>query len=194
MGAGGYAAGVTLSDSPPTDPVTLVVRRRIRSGQEGAYEAALTRLSELLARVPGFRGTGILRPSGGSREYTVVARFDSLTSAAAWELSPERTAWLDTIADLVDDQLSFERQPGLDFWFTPPAAPTLRQPPRWKMAVLTLLVLYPVSVGITLLLSPLTGGWPLGVRALAQMLLVVPAMTYLFMPVATRAAGRWLTP
>ena len=185
---------VTLNDSPPTDPVTLVVRRRLRPGQEAAYEERLTELGSLLARVPGFRGTGILRPGDASREYTVVARFDSLTSAAAWELSPERTAWLDTITDLVDESLSFERQPGLDFWFTPPAAPTLRQPPRWKMAVLTLLVLYPVSVGITLLLGPLTAGWPLGVWALAQMLLVVPSMTYLFMPVATRAAGKWLVP
>ncbi|MBB5375524.1 hypothetical protein HNQ07_000968 [Deinococcus metalli] len=185
---------MTLPSSPPVDPVTLVVRRRIRPGHEGAYEAALQRLGELLSRVPGFRGTGVLRPGDGSREYTVVARFDSLGSAAAWELSPERALWLDTIAALVDDQLSFERQPGLDFWFTPPAAPLLRQPPRWKMAALTLLVLYPVSVGVSLLLLPLVSAWPLPLRALAQMLLVVPAMTYVFMPLATRAAGRWLTP
>ncbi|WP_240741636.1 antibiotic biosynthesis monooxygenase [Deinococcus sp. KSM4-11] len=185
---------MTLPDSPPTDPVTLVVRRRIRPGQEGAYEEALQRLGDLLTRVPGFRGNGILRPTGGSGEYTVVARFDSLGSAAAWELSPERGLWLDTISGLVDDQLSFERQPGLDFWFTPPAAPTLRQPPRWKMALLTLLVLYPVSVGVTLLLLPHVASWPLGLRALAQMLVIVPSMTYLFMPLATRAAARWLTP
>lgn len=170
------------------------MRRRIRTGHEGAYEVALTRLGNLLALVPGFRGTGILRPGDGSREYTVVARFDSLTSAAAWELSPERTAWLDTISDLVDGQLSFERQPGLDFWFTPPAAPTLRQPPRWKMAVLTLLVLYPVSLGVTVLLVPHVAVWPLPLRALAQMLVIVPSMTYAFMPLATRAAARWLRP
>ncbi|PNY83096.1 antibiotic biosynthesis monooxygenase [Deinococcus koreensis] len=174
--------------------MTLVVRRRIRAGHEAGYEQRLTELGELLGRVPGYRGTGILRPAGGGREYTVVARFDSLSSAAAWELSPERTAWLDAIAPMVDDQLSFERQPGLDFWFTPPAAPTLSQPRRWKMTLLTLLVLYPVSVGVTLLVAPLVGSWPLGLRALAQMVLVVPSMTYLFMPLATRSAARWLSP
>ena len=183
---------VTLKETPSTDPVTLVVRRRIRPGGEAEYEGRLSELGELLERVPGYRGTGILRPGGGGHEYTVVARFETLASAANWELSPGRTAWLDTIAPLVDDQLSFERQPGLDFWFTPPAAPTLRQPRRWKMALLTLTVLYPVSVGVTLLLAPLVGPWPLGLRALAQMLLVVPAMTYLFMPLATRGAARWL--
>lgn len=183
---------VTLHDTPPTDPVTLVVRRRIRPGREAEYEERLAVLGALLGRVPGYRGTGILRPADGGREYTVVARFETLGSAANWELSPQRAAWLDSISALVDDQLSFERQPGLDFWFTPPAAPTLRQPRRWKMALLTLLVLYPVSVGVTLLLTPLVGSWPLGLRALAQMVLVVPSMTYLFMPLATRHAARWL--
>lgn len=185
---------VTLPETPSTDPVTLVVRRRIRPGGEAEYEQRLAELGELLGRVPGYRGTGILRPAGGGRDYTVVARFETLASAANWERSSERTAWLGTIASLVDDQLSFERQPGLDFWFTPPAAPTLSQPSRWKMTLLTLLVLYPVSVGVTLLLAPLVGPWPLGLRALAQMVLVVPSMTYLFMPLATRSAARWLTP
>lgn len=186
------SARLTLRDMAPTDPVNLVVRRRILPGHEAEYETLLTEGGALLARVPGHRGTGIIRPPPGEREYTLIARFDTVNAAAEWELSPERAEWLTRVATLVDGQVSFEKQPGLEFWFTPPAAPNLRQPPRWKMALLTLAALYPVSVGLGLLLAPVVGHWPAPLRALPQMVLVVPAMTYLVMPVVTRWAAGWL--
>lgn len=176
-----------------TDPVSLVIRRRIRPGKEAEYEALLAEGIAMLARMPGHRGTGIVRPAAGDREYTLMARFDDVDSAAAWEQSPERLSWLRRMDAVVDEHVSFERQPGLDFWFTPPAAPTLRQPPRWKMALLTLGVLYPVSLGLNWLLGPHLGHWPLPPRVLVQSLLVVVLMTYLFMPLATRAAAGWLS-
>lgn len=176
-----------------TDPVSLVIRRRIRPGKEAEYEALLAEGIAMLARMPGHRGTGIVRPAAGDREYTLMARFDDVDSAAAWEQSPERLSWLRRMDAVVDEHVSFERQPGLDFWFTPPAAPTLRQPPRWKMALLTLGVLYPVSLGLNWLLGPHLGHWVLPMRVLVQSLLVVVLMTYLFMPLATRAAARWLS-
>ncbi|AWT36540.1 antibiotic biosynthesis monooxygenase [Deinococcus arenae] len=180
----------------PSDPVSLVVRRRIRPGQEAAYEALLAEANALLARLPGHRGTGVIRPAPGEQEYTLLARFDTLTSAAAWELSPERAAWLERIAPLVDEHVSFEKQPGLDFWFTPPAAATLRQPPRWKMALLTLAALYPVSVSTSWLfgeaLKPWLGHYPMPIRAIPQMIVVVLLMTYLVMPAVTRWATPWL--
>ena len=180
----------------PSDPVSLVVRRRIRPGQEAAYEALLAEANALLARLPGHRGTGVIRPAPGEQEYTLLARFDTLTSAAAWELSPERAAWLERIAPLVDEHVSFEKQPGLDFWFTPPAAANLRQPPRWKMALLTLAALYPVSVSTSWLfgeaLKPWLGHLVMPIRAIPQMIVVVLLMTYLVMPAVTRWATPWL--
>ena len=185
-----------LTDTRPSDPVSLVVRRRIRPGREGEYEALLTEANALLARIPGHRGTGVVRPPPGEQEYSLLARFDSLNAAADWELSPERADWLARIAPLVDEHVSFEKQPGLDFWFTPPAAPRLRQPPRWKMALLTLAALYPVSVSTSWLfgeaLKPWLGHYPMPVRALPQMVVVVLSMTYLVMPAVTRWATPWL--
>lgn len=51
----------------PSDPVSLVVRRRIRPGQEAAYETLLAEANALLARLPGHRGTGVIRPCRASR-------------------------------------------------------------------------------------------------------------------------------
>lgn len=184
---------MTLPETPSTDPVNLVIRRRVRRGHEDAYEALISEGLGLLNAIPGHRGTGVIRPAPGEAEYTLISRFDSFRSAADWELSPQRTEWLARVEPYVDTLVSFEKQPGLEFWFTPPAAPALRQPPRWKMWLLTLIALYPVSVGSGLLLATVVGHWPLLLKAAPQMLVVVTLMTYVVMPTVTRWAAGWLS-
>ena len=183
---------MTAPDDLQGDPTNLIIRRRIRPGREQEYEQRVQELLEVVRRHPGHRGTGVLRPAAGHREYTLVSRFDTFSAAAEWELSPDRAAWLLEIEPLVDEQVSFEKQPGLEFWFTPPATERLRQPARWKMLILTLVALYPISVSIALLLAPLTPGWPFLLRSLLQMFFVVSLMTYFVMPLVTRLATDWL--
>ena len=50
------------------DPVSLVIRRRIRPGKEAEYEALLSEAIAMLARMPGHRGTGIVRPAAGDAD------------------------------------------------------------------------------------------------------------------------------
>ncbi len=178
----------------PQDPVTLVVRRRVRPGQEAAFESLVSGVTQTLAGWPGHLGTGVVRPVPGQREYTLVVRFADAANAASWEDSSERAAWIAEITPILDGESSLEQQPGLEFWFTPPGSPTLSQPRRWKMLVVTLLALYPTSLLITVLIGPALAQLPLALRALVQAALVVSLMTYLIMPVATRAFRRWLRP
>ena len=185
---------MTAEHAPEQDPVTLVVRRRVLPGQEAAFESLASGITQTLARWPGHLGTGVVRPVPGQHEYTMVVRFGDAAHAATWEASPERAGWLDCMAPLLDGETVFEQQPGLEFWFTPPGSPTLSQPRRWKMLLVTLLALYPTSLLITLLLGPSLAGLPLALRAFLQAALVVSLMTYLIMPVATRAFRRWLRP
>ena len=178
----------------PRDPVTLVVRRRVRPGQEEAFESLVSGISDTLLRWPGHLGTGVVRPVPGQHEYTMVVRFDDTANAASWEDSPERAEWLQRMAPLLDGETTLEQQPGLEFWFTPPGSPSLAQPRRWKMLVVTLLALYPTSLLLTLLIGPALAHLPLALRALLQAALVVSLMTYLIMPVATWGFRRWLRP
>lgn len=176
------------------DPVTLVVRRRVRPGRETAFETSLSGITEVLNAWPGHLGTGVVRPAPGHQEYTLVVRFSDTAHAASWEDSAERAAWLTQMAPLLDGEANFEQQAGLEFWFTPPGSPVLAQPRRWKMMVVTLLALYPTSLLINVLVGPALAHLPLVVRAFLQALLVVPLMTYLIMPAATRAFRVWLRP
>ena len=183
---------MTASDLAPRDPVTLVVRRRVRPGQEAAFETLVSGVSNTLAGWPGHLGTGVVRPVPGQREYTLVVRFADAVNAASWEDSSERAAWIAEITPLLDGESTLEQQPGLEFWFTPPGSPSLAQPRRWKMLVVTLIALYPTSLLISVLVGPSLAQLPLALRAFLQALLVVSAMTYLVMPQATRAFRGWL--
>ena len=122
------------------------------------------------------------------------------TSPSAYTLRPAAprrpvvlpAAWIADITPILDGESTLEQQPGLEFWFTPPGSPSLAQPRRWKMMVVTLLALYPTSLLIGVLVGPSLAHLPLALRAFLQALLVVPAMTYLIMPLATRAFRVWL--
>ncbi|WP_424951771.1 antibiotic biosynthesis monooxygenase [Deinococcus sp.] len=186
---------MTGASGPSTrDPVTLVVRRRVLPGQEAAFETLVGGIQSTLARWPGHLGTGVVRPVPGQHEYTMVVRFGDAANAASWEDSPERAKWIARVAPLLGGEAEMEQQPGLEFWFTPPGSPSLAQPRRWKMMVVTLLALYPTSLLIALLVGPALAHLPLPLRSFLQVLLIVPLMTYAVMPVATRGFRRWLRP
>ena len=57
----------------PGEPVTVVVRRRVKPGGEAAFESAMQEFIRFALAFPGNRGIHVLR--SGEREYTVVDRF-----------------------------------------------------------------------------------------------------------------------
>ena len=79
---------------------------------------------------------------------------------------------------------------GLEAWFRTSNNP----PPRWKMALVTSVGVYALSLLLTLLIGPLIGQWPLLLRTAASTLLVVAGLTWLVMPLLTRLAHGWLNP
>ena len=174
------------------DPVSLVVRRRVRPGHEAPFEALISELIRLLGGWPGHLGTGVIRPLPPATEYLMVVRWDDARRAAAWEASAQRQEWLAKLEPHIQGEARIEAQPGLEFWFTPPGSPTLAQPHRWKMVLVTVLGLYPTSLSVSALLGPLLAELPLAVRVFAQALLIVPLMTYAVMPLATRVFRGWL--
>jgi hypothetical protein len=90
-----------------------------------------------------------------------------------------------------------ERRTGIEGWFDTPTSvevigPEASTPPRWKQMVSIFIVFYPLSLLANWALLPLAGAWPLAVRILVTVALVTPVMTYLAMPLVTRALRPWL--
>ena len=81
---------------------------------------------------------------------------------------------------------------GLEAFFPTPHAPG---PPRWKMALLTWVAVWPVSMLVPALLSPLLG--PSFPRILAGGVIsagIVVTLTWGAMPLLVKLAKKWLQP
>lgn len=175
-------------------PVTVAILRRVRPGCEAAFESALHEFVQQSLNEPAQLGVHVLRPApgSGSREYGILRRFADAAARDAFYDSAIFRDWQQKVAPLTEGEPRYEHVSGLETWFTLPGQRAMVPPPRWKMAVVTLLGVYPASLLIPTLLKPLMGEWPLPFRSLGVAALMVAALTWLIMPALARLLRRWL--
>ncbi len=181
-------------ETPPI-PVTTVIARHARAGREDEYEHWLEGIIDASSAFDGHQGVTVLRPPPGGREYVLVVRWRDFESSRRWVNSDVRAGWLARLEPLAEEA-RVEEQCGLETWFTlrpgqsggPPA------PPRYKMALVTFLAIYPLILGLTYSLFPLLAPLPTPLRPLIVSAILVPLMTWLVMPRMTRVFWRWLFP
>ncbi|SEI59836.1 hypothetical protein SAMN04244579_01292 [Azotobacter beijerinckii] len=77
-----------------TDPVTLMVARRVTCGRYRAFSDWLDEGRRLAADFDGFLGSGVLAPPPGDDEYQIIFRFSDESTLVVWEHSASRHAWL----------------------------------------------------------------------------------------------------
>jgi antibiotic biosynthesis monooxygenase (ABM) superfamily enzyme len=65
--------------------------------------------------------------------------------------------------------------------------------PKWKMAVMIWLGIYPTITVMIYIIFPLTEGWPIPLRTLAMTLVVVPIMVFIVLPFLQKLLRNWLT-
>jgi uncharacterized protein len=66
------------------------------------------------------------------------------------------------------------------------------QPPRWKMAIVIWLGIYPTATCVFWLLLPYVKDFPLPLKTLCLTLVIVPVMVYVMMPFWTKILRTWL--
>ncbi|BAQ74170.1 MULTISPECIES: antibiotic biosynthesis monooxygenase [Pseudomonas] len=179
--------------------VTLLVRHRIKQGQEQAYETWLRQIIAKARSYPGHLGIDVVRGhSGGLGLFTSVLRFASTEQLQNWLDSADRRELVEQAQHLLADGDQTEINADREFWFTPQdsAAPT--PPPRWKQACVTFLVILPLSFLVPQLWKPVFALLPwLGGYVPATVLItlsIVLLVVYVFMPRVTRLFRRWLQP
>ena len=177
-------------------PVTAVASRRVKPGREREFEEWVSGILAEANKAPGYLGSEVLRPSdsGDDDEYRIVFRFDHASNLHAWETSEERHRWLDKSRPLLREEENVRVLTGLETWFTLPSKAGEPAPPRYKMAAVTWLAVFPV---VTVIFS-LFGQWlnllPVLLRTLVFTLVMVTLMTYVIMPRMTRLFSFWLYP
>lgn len=176
--------------SPPDEPVTVTVARRVAPGREREFEDWYDGIIGAAAKFSGFLGAGVLRPTGVGQDWHVVYRFADDGARARWESSPERAEWLRRADDFVEET-GVRRVSGLETWFAMPGR-TAPAPPRWKMALVTLLAIVPLVLLMNLTVQPMLAGWPMVARTLVFAGVLTSLMTYVVMPRMTRVFRRFL--
>jgi uncharacterized protein len=181
------------------EPVTVIIRRRVKPGAEAAYEAWLQALQTDARLLPGYLGVTTQRPApGGPREYVSAVRFDSLANLQTFECSDLRREHLARLGDWVDGDAAWEAMTGLEFWFSAPPGTVVPQPSRPRMAlvmvamVFTLVLVIGSSVNAVFARLPFDTPYPL--RLLVTIAIEVVLMTWWLMPLVTRRLARWIYP
>jgi antibiotic biosynthesis monooxygenase (ABM) superfamily enzyme len=175
--------------------VTVVTSRRVKPGREGDFEKWLEGIGAAAAKYPGYVWRRVTRPKDHDLpEYVVVFKFDDYAHLRAWTESAERREWLDRVKPLVTDDFKETVLTGLETWFTLPAQPGVMPPPRYKMAIVTLLVIYPLSLATGAALARMPAEVPPFARSILGSVVMIALMTYVIMPRATRLFARWLYP
>ncbi|MCJ0973610.1 antibiotic biosynthesis monooxygenase [Pseudomonas sp. PS1] len=179
----------------PAETVTLVVRHRVRRGQEQAYEEWLRRIVAIASQCAGHLGADVIRSTrDGLPLFTCVLRFSCPERLRTWLDSAQRRQLIEEAEPLLADGDQTEISTLNEFWFVP--ADGEQRPPRWKQACVTFLVILPLSLLVPQLWQPLFAWQPiLGTFLLSNALItlsIVLLVVYLFMPLATRLFAGWL--
>lgn len=183
----------TLGDDPP---VTAVASRRVKPGREREFEEWVSGILAAANEFPGYLGSEVLRPSDDSQddEYKIVFRFDHASNLHAWERSEERQHWLRKSRPLLHEEERVQVLTGLETWFTLPSKTGEPAPPRYKMAIVTWLAVFPVVAIIFSLFGQWLSLLPTLLRTLVFTAVMVTLMTFVIMPRVTRLFSFWLYP
>jgi antibiotic biosynthesis monooxygenase (ABM) superfamily enzyme len=172
--------------------VTVVVSRRVFPGKEKEYDDWVRRLIELAKETPGSTNVTMLAPEPGKQGlHHLVMRFADEVAMHTWETSYARQK-LSHEADAFSQRIRQEAT-GLETWFAIPECPELQAPPHWKMAAVTFLAVYAMSLAIIRLIQWFIKDLNFYVESLLVAALLVGLLTWVVMPfLSQRVFRKWL--
>lgn len=175
---------------------TAVITHRVREDRHAEYESWLGEISPLCKAASGYLDWHIVRPIPPlTNTYTVIIRFDTTGNLRRWMDSSTRARLIEKARPLLVTGDDFFVSSGLDFWFTPGGAKA-RVPVRWKQFLVTWSAIYPLVLGVPIVVAPalrvLNVPESYFLTTLAVTGTVVFLMVYVVMPRYTALIKRWL--
>lgn len=197
-GAGLFSAPLqqrVVLDKHDEDLVTVVVTHHVHGGREEEFRAFQRTMTDAERAFPGFRGADLFPPVPPVQsDWTAMYRFDSATHLDAWLQSPRRAELLAANEEFQDFDLH-RVSSSFGSWFSVSDQRTDDGgPAKWKTALSVLVGLYPTVVLLTVCISELWPGADLWWSLLLGNVLSVSLLTWVVMPVVTRALRFWLEP
>jgi len=172
-------------------PIHVAITRRVRPGCEAEFQLALREFFHASFAHGGVLGATMIVPPPGSdsREFGILRTFANEKERDDFYSSPLFEGWQRKCEPLTETN-AWTHRPlhGLEAWFRSPHNP----PPRWKMAVATFLGVFPVATVLGLVIGPSIKSWHFLVGNALFNFCVVVVLTWIVMPLLTRALHHWL--
>ena len=183
------------SKIPPQEGATALISHHVRKGQEEAYDAWLNEVTTACKQQNGYLDIHVIRPVPGVTEtHSIMLRFDTPQNLEQWMNSTTCKELIDKVQSILSQNEDIYIKSGLDFWFTPQGAQA-QLPKCWKQLVVTWSAIYPISLVLELLITPVLKFFNLNnlyFNLFVVTGLSVWAMVYVVMPYYTKLVQRWL--
>lgn len=169
--------------------VHIAITRRVCPGKEAEFESAIREFAQESLGFPGTTGVHLVGPVAGSdNEYGILRSFASEAACNAFYDSEMFAEWMDRTAPLAASDWVRRDLTGLEAFFRGRGTP----PPRWKMALVTWVGVFPtVLIWSAVLAGPLAGA-PTPLKTAISIALTVVTLTWGVMPLLTKALAGWL--
>jgi len=170
-------------------PIHVAITRRVRPGCEAEFQQALKEFFQASFDRHGVLGASMLAPPPGSesRQYGILRTFAEEKERDAFYQSAMFKAWEERARTLTEGEPVYRELHGLEAWFRSP-----NPPPRWKMAIATFLGVFPVATILNLTIGPAIRSLPFLVANAVFNACIVALLTWVVMPLITRALHGWL--
>ncbi|UYX49975.1 antibiotic biosynthesis monooxygenase [Bacillus thuringiensis] len=170
--------------------VTTIVTWEIQEGREKQFEAWRHEIETVATKFPGHLGVNLIVPNNGSREYTVVFRFDTYEHLRAWQESDIRRDLLKEAERFQATNPTYKTESSLAYWFVTPKVPV--PPPKWKMSIVTLLGVWPLSILVPMLLGPIIINMNTILSSFCVSACIVSLLSWVVMPILAKIFHPWL--
>jgi uncharacterized protein len=173
-------------------PIHVAITRRVKPGHERDFEKAVLACFADSLRDTTTQGALLLRPlpESDSRTYGILRSFASEQERNAFYKSDAFTKLQQAIEPYVEDDVSRRELHGLEAFFYNPSL--IHHPPRWKMAFVTWLGVWPTVYAASNLVGPRLSWCHSFVSAGIVTLFVVLVLAWGVMPILTRLLRPWL--
>src|SRR5690606_17124236 len=139
----------------------VVISHHILDGKHQQYEEWLSEIAPICKSYPGHMDWQIIRPIPNlTFIYTVVIRFDNIKNLKNWMASQDRERLIEKAKPLFAKDDRYYINSGLDFLFLPLEEKT-KIPTRWKQYLVTWSVIFPLVLGVPLVIIPLSRMLPI---------------------------------
>ena len=171
--------------------IHIAITRRVKPGCEAEFQAALREFFQASFAHGGVLGATMIVPPPGwdSRDFGILRTLADEKERDDFYASPIFKAWEEKCQPLTEtDSWSTRRLHGLESWFRSPQNP----PPRWKMAIATFVGVFPTAAILSLTLGRAIRPWSFILSSVVFNAAMVALLTWIVMPLVTRALHGWL--